>query len=857
VRNFLYQTAQDIRYALRQLRKSPGFAFTAIVTLALGIGATTAIFTLVHAVLLKSLPVNRPDELYRIGKKVHCCQWGGYTQWEEFSLFNNELYHRFRDNTPAFVDLAAFQGGGIGLGVRRTGTSQVAETRDGQFVSGNFFRTFGVGPWIGRVLNDSDDREGAPAVAVMSYHAWVTKYNSDPTVVGATFQFNGKPFTVVGIGAPGFFGAELRGWAMPDFWMSLSTEPLIRGEVAWLNLPSSNWLDIIGRVKPGTDPKALEAQLRTELRQWQMSHYADLTMQDKEYLPKQQMYLTPGGAGVTDLREQYEDDLRVLMIAAGCVLLIACANLANLLLARGLRNRQQTSVRVALGASRRRLVGKALVESILLGIFGGAAALGVAYAGTSLILHLAFSGPKSYIPIDAAPSWPVLLFALAVSLLTGILFGIAPAWMTSHAEPIEALRGANRSTAHGARWPQKALVILQASLSLVLLSAAAMLSQSLHNLEHQNFGFASEGRYLAYIDPHLAGYQPGQLDLLYRRVFDRLRSIPGVQGVAASTYAPMSGDSWNDGVRIQGKPEPHSGDEADATWTRVTPGFFETLDNRMLMGRAISEQDTATSPLVAVVNEAFAKKFLKGENPIGKHFGMDEMARAGDFEIVGVAADMRYVNYGFKDPDRPMFFLPATQHVPWTKPNQVAGDTASHYLGNLVFQVSGRPEAFENQVRRALSEIDPNLVLVDFASYHEILHRDFDQQGMIAKLTLLFGVLALVLAAVGLYGVTAYAVEQRTNEIGIRMALGADQKSVLSMVLRGAFLQVGIGLAIGVPAAIAAGRGMIHQLYGVKPYDPAMLVLATVVLSVAALVAALIPAQRAASLNPMLALRGE
>jgi predicted permease len=733
VKNFFNQTAQDARYALRQLRKSPGFAITAIVTLALGIGATTAIFTLVHAVLLKSLPVTRPDELYRIGKKVHCCQWGGFTQWEEFSLFNNELYHRFRDNTPAFVDLAAFQGGSIGLGVRRTGTSQDAETRNGQFVSGNFFRTF----------------------------------------------------------------------------------------------------------------------------QWQMSHYADLTMQDKEYLPKQEFHLTPGGAGVTDLREQYEADLRLLMVAAGCVLLIACANLANLLLARGLRNRQQTSVRVALGASRGRLVGKALVESVLLGLLGGAAGLGVAYAGTSLILHLAFSGPNSYVPIEAAPSWPVLLFALGVSVLTGACFGIAPAWMTSHAEPIEALRGANRSTGRGARWPQRALVVGQAALSLVLISAAALLSQSLRNLEHQNFGFTPEDHYLAYIDPHLAGYQPGQLELLYRRVFDRLRSIPGVQGVAAATYAPMSGDSWNEGVRVQGKPEPHSGQDDGATWTRVTPGFFETLNNRILVGRSFTEQDTATSPLVAVVNEAFAKKFLSGENPIGKQFGMDEMARAGDFEIVGVAADMRYLTYGLKDPDRPMFFLPATQHIPWTKPNQIAGESASHYLGSLVFWVPGKPEALEGQVRRALSEIDPNLVLVDFASYREILHRDFDQQGMIAKLTTLFGALALVLAAVGLYGVSAYTVEQRTSEIGIRMALGADRKSVLGMVLRGAFLQVGVGLAIGIPAAIAAGHAMTTQLYSVKPYDPGVLALATCLLGVAALLAAAIPAQRAASVNPTDALRSE
>ncbi|MGB6686913.1 MAG: ABC transporter permease, partial [Terracidiphilus sp.] len=354
----------DLRYSLRQLRRSPGFTLTAVITLALGIGATTAIFTLVHAVMLKSLPVAKPEQLWRIGKKVHCCNWGGYTQWGEFSLFNNELYLRFKNNTPAFEELAAFQGGNTGLGVRRAGSSQPAESRNGQWVSGNFFSTFGIGPWIGRVINPSDDRPDAPPVAVMSYRVWKEKYNSDPSVIGSVFEFNNNPFTVVGVAPPGFFGVDMRAWGLPEFWMPLSTSPLIEGKAARLTRPDANWLDIIGRVRPGTDPKALEAQLRTELCQWQMSHYSDLTMQDKEYLPKQQMFLTPGGAGVADMREQYEDALRILLIAAGCVLLIACANLANLLLARGLRNRQQTSLRVALGAPRGRLVRKALVESV-------------------------------------------------------------------------------------------------------------------------------------------------------------------------------------------------------------------------------------------------------------------------------------------------------------------------------------------------------------------------------------------------------------------------------------------------------------------------------------------------------------
>jgi predicted permease len=848
---------QDLRYAVRQFLKSPAFTLTAVVTLALGIGATTSIFTLVHAVMLKSLPVTRPAELWRIGKKVHCCNWGGYTQWEEFSLFNDELYRRFKDHTPAFEELAAFQGGSAGVGVRRTGSTQQAETRNGQFVSGNFFSTFGVGPWMGRLLLPADDRDGASPVAVMSYHAWKEKFNSDPSVVGSVFQFDNSPFTIVGVAAPGFFGADMRGWGMPDLWMPLSTEPLIDSKPARLTNPSQNWLDIIGRVKPGTDPKALETQLRTELRQWQMSHYSDLTMQDKEYLPKQQLFLTPGGAGVTDMREQYEDALRVLLIAAACVLLIACANLANLLLARGLKNRQQTSLRIALGASRGRLVRTGLVESLTLGLVGGAAGLSVAYLGTSLVLHLAFTGPNFWVPIEASPSTPVLLFALGVSLLTGVLFGIAPSWITSHAEPVEALRGANRTTGNGARWPQKVLVIGQAAVSLVLISAAAMLTQSLRNLKHQNFGFEVEGRYMASIDAHQAGYTPAQLDLLYRRVFDRLQQIPGVKDVAGATYAPMSGDSWNDGVRIQGKPEPHSGEDDGATWTRVTPRFFSTLGNRIAMGRAIDERDTKDTPLVAVVNEAFAQKFLKGENPIGKRFGADEMIHAGDFEIVGIAADMRYLNYGFKEPDRPMFFLPTAQHTKYTKPDEIEGEKGAHYLENLILWAPGKPEGFEMQVRKALSEIDPNLALLDFGSYHETLSRDFGQQDMVAKLTLIFGALALGLAAIGLYGVTAYTVEQRTNEIGVRMALGANRASVLTMVLRNAFVQVALGLAIGIPVAIGTGRAIASQLYSVKPYDPGILAVATLLLGLAAFVAAVIPAKRATSVDPTRALRSE
>ncbi len=847
----------NLKFALRQLRKSPGFTLTAVLTLALGIGATTAIFTLVHAVLLKSLPVTKPQELYRIGDKVHCCMWGGYTQWEEYSIFSNDLYKHFRDHTPAFADLAAFQGGTAGLGVRRAGSQQPAELRNGEFVSGNYFRTFGVGPWAGRVLTETDDREGASPVAVMSYHVWQTKYGSDPSVIGATFQINSKPFVIVGIAPPGFFGGELRSWGSPDFWVPLSDEPYLQGTSSLLKQPNSNWLNVLGRVRSGTDPKALEAQLKLELREWQMSHIADMSAQEKEYLPKQALHLTPGGAGVTQMRESYQSGLTLLLIASGCVLLIACANLANLMLARGLAGKQQTSIRMALGASRLQMVKKALVESVLLGLFGGAAGLMIAYAGTSMILKLAFTDPNSYVPIEAAPSFPVLLFALGVSLLTGIFFGIAPAWVSSRAEPLDALRGASRSVAAKTSLPQKALVITQAGLSLVLLSAAVMLAQSLRNMQHQNFGFDTRDRSVVWIDPLIAGYREDQLENLYERIQERIRRIPGVRSAAITLYAPLSNSNWNNSIRIEGKPEPRGNDDYNAMDSRITPGFFSTIGNRIIMGRPITEQDTASSQRVAVVNEAFVKKFFKGENPIGRHFGQQEMKHAADYEIVGVSADIRYLPWNMNEPISPMYFVPETQSVVWDTPAEINGETRTHYLSNIVVWVPGNPSGVGATVRQALAEIDPNLTIEQMETYDEILRSDFSQQALISRLTSLFGGLALILAAIGLYGVTSYSVAQRTNEIGIRMALGADRMSVVKMVMRGAFLQVGIGLAIGIPAAIAAGHAMATQLFYVRPWNPLILASATLLLAAAAFLAALIPSQRAASVEPMDALRNE
>jgi putative ABC transport system permease protein len=851
----------DVRETLRQLRKAPGFTTTAVITLALGIGATTAIFTLVHQVMLKSLPVTKPEELWRIGDKIRCCNWGGYTQGSDgdFSLFSWEAYKNFRAHTSEFTDLAALQAGNAPLGVRKAGSQAQADTRNGEYVSGNFFRTLGVHPWIGRLMTDADDEEGAPAVAIMSYHIWQEKYGSDPAVAGASYQINGHPFTVIGVAPPGFYGAKLAGWGMPDFWLPVTKEPLIDGDTARLKRPNGNFLDLIGRVRPSVNPKALEAKLKVEFHAWLASHVPDMEPGEKQLWRQQTLHLIPAGAGVAAMRDQYQAGLKLLLIAAGCVLLVACGNLANLMLARGLKDRSQTSLRVALGAPRSRLVRRALVESLTLAVIGGVLGLGVAYAGTRLILHLAFQigGPNNYVPVDATPSWPVLLFAFGVSLLTGVGFGIAPAWMTSHVDPVEALRGTNRSVGGGGSLAQKALVVAQAAMSLVLLSAAALLGQSLRNLEHQNFGFETRGRYIAWINPMLGNYKPEQMEPLFRQIDDHLLRTTGARMVAPALYAPMTGDSWNDGIRIEGRPEPGAKEDTGAGWARVMPGFFETIDAKMVRGRSITEADTAATRKVAVINQAFAKRFFKNQNPIGRHFGPDKIKYSTTYEIVGIVGDMRYMTYDYKDPIRPMFWVPEAQTVLYDDPAFRSGEIWSHYLYNIVIWAPGNPPGLEDRVRKALASVDPNLVLYGVDPYSKVLSADFQQEKMIATLTMLFGVLGLVLAAVGLYGVMAYTVEQRTGEIGVRMALGADRGGVVRMVLRGAFSQVGIGLALGIPSAIAAGRLMTDQLFGVKPWDPSMLTLATLLLCSAALLASWIPAARAAGVDPMVALRNE
>jgi predicted permease len=847
---FLETLLLEIRYALRRFRNSPAFSVTVVLTLALGIGAATSIFTLVQAVLLKSLAVANPAELYRLGKESHCCYIGGYSQDKEFSLVSYDLYKYLRDNTNGFSELAAFPSMEEQFGVRRTGSSEAAESYPGEFVSGNYFTMFSVRAYAGRTLTADDDQPGAAPAAVMSYRLWQEKYGSDPSVIGSAFNLDDKPFTVVGVTPPSFFGDTLRN-TPPDFFLPLNTEPFVESD-ADLNKVDIHWLELIGRAQPGMSPASIEADMRVELKQWLHSHWADMSAEDRAKYSQQTLFLRPGGAGISSMREEYERWLQILMIVSSFVLLIVCANVANLMLVRGMERRQQLSLSMALGAQPSRLVKQALTESILLSLAGGAAGVGVAFASTSLILHFAFPhvGGLAGIPISASPSLPVLLFAFGVSVLTGIAFGIAPAWMASRVDPIEALRGAGRSTARTGSLPRRTLVVFQAALSLVLLTASGLLSVALHKLENQNFGFEQRGRLVASINPRLAGYRPEQLSLLYRRIHDSIADLPGVASVALCLYSPLSGGGWGAGVWIDGQAAPAPPDDNSASWSRVTAGYFEVIGTPIIEGRGITEQDTATSGKVAVINEAFARKFFKNENPIGKRFGK-ELENSRQFEVVGVVKDARYLDYNMSQTIRPMFFL-AEQQAEYAQ-----GNLGSLFLHDMVILTKPGASLPSWSVSQAMASVDPDLPITSIRTLQEQVASRFTQQRLIARLTSLFGLLSLVLASIGLYGVTAYNAASRTNELGVRLALGADAGQVAALILRDAFAMVAIGLAVGFPLSLATGRFLGSQLYGMKPNNAEVIFVAILTLALSALVASVMPAIRASTISPSQALRAE
>jgi predicted permease len=828
-----------------------------MLTLALGIGGTTAIFTLIHAVMLRSLPVSDPATLYRIGDGDDCCVEGG--PQDRWGMFSFPLYERLKSETPEFEELAAFQAGLRRVSVRRQGVESASMALRSEYVTGNYFSTLGIGSFGGRVFTSDDDTPASPPVAVISHRAWQLSYGSDPSVVGSTFVVEGHPFTVIGVAPPGFFGETLRG-DPPDIWLPANQEPVIDGDTALLHQPVSAWLRIIGRLRPGASTAGMAPRLTGMLRQWMQfeSGYPANWMPGVIHdLPRQVINIVPAGAGVGVMKDQYARSLQILLAVCGLVLLIACANVANLLLARAVARRSQTAVRLALGATRRQIIVQALTESVVLAIGGGIAGLLVAMGAARLLLDLAFQSAH-FLPIQTTPSLIVLAFAFGLALLTGIIFGAAPAWFATRTDPADALRGSGRGNSDRSTVARKVLLIVQATVSVVLVAGAMMLARSLNNLEHQDFGYKVNGRVEVALHNPPSSYPLAKLESLYRQMEESFNRIPGVQGSGLALYNPLT-DNWGEEVLVAGHPAPKPGEQSGASWDRVSANYLQNFGIPVLRGRNFTPADNETAAPVAIVNEAFVKLFFKpGEDPLDQHFGLDMPQNEGTFRIIGIVRDAKFAGFALGRPARPMFYVPLAQNVEY-KPDDVMKrvEVQSHFVSGIMLVTNLSPGILEPALTKTLEELDPNLTITSVRTMQQQIDLSFSQERAVASLASLFGIVALILAAIGLYGVTAYTVAQRTNEIGIRMALGATRAKIIQLILHGAFSRVGIGLILGLPLAVGAGRLISSELYDVSFWDPLALIVASGALAVCALFAAIIPAGRAASISPVSALRSE
>jgi predicted permease len=852
----MYDLPGNLRYALRQFRLSPVFTATAILTLALGIGGTTAIFSLIHAVMIRSLPVSDPAALYRVGEGDDCCVEGG--PQDNWGMFSFPLYQRLKTETPEFEESTTFQAGRGRMSVRRQGVENAARPLISEYVDGHFFSTLGIGAYLGRLLTPEDDQPGAAPLLVLSHRAWQATYGSDPSIVGSSFVVEGHPLTVIGIAPAGFFGDTLES-DPPDIWVPLQMEPLISADGSLLRQPISAWLRMIGRLKPGATTVGMAPRLTGVLRNWMQydSGYPSNWMPDViRMLPKQNLNVVPAGAGVAVMKEQYGQSLRILLAVCGLVLLIACSNVANLLLARGVSRRAQTAVRVAVGATPKQIVMQALLESILLAIGGAIVGLFVAVGAERLLLALAFHSAH-YLPISAAPSLSVLGFAFLLALVTGILFGAVPAWLATRTNPAEALHGSGRGNSDRSSLARKTLLVVQATLSVVLVAGATMLGRSLNKLEHQDFGFQINGRVEVAINNPSAAYTQPQLAALNRRLEQELLAIPGIQGVGLAMYNPLT-DNWGELILVDGHPPGKLSEDSGSSWDRVSANYLQDLGVGLVRGRYFTEADNETTAPVALVNETFAKRFFKPEeDPVNQYFGLDMPENSKSFRIVGIVKDAKFAGFELDKPARPMFYVPMAQSVNYPQELMKKIELRSHFIGGILLVTNIPTGHLEPLLTRKLSDIDPSLTFNSVRTMHQQVELSFDQERAVASLAGLFGIVALLLAAVGLYGVTAYTVAQRTNEIGIRMALGADRAEVIRLVLTGAFARVVVGLVIGLPLAVGVGKLLSNQLYGLSWWDPPALTVATCALTFCSFLAAMIPANRAASISPMRALRIE
>jgi predicted permease len=829
---------QDIRYALRQLRKNPGFAGITILILALGIGANTAIFSVVNALLLRLLPVTDPQQLVVVGNPAMANSRSQGTPRTD--IFSYPLYKELRDRNSVFSGLcAAATDHHIELAVGEGAPAEVRLT--GRMVSGNYFNVLGLEAAAGRLFSDDDDTaENANPVVVLGYRYWQRKFALSAAIVGKDILLNGSPFTVVGV-APAAFEGDVVGQQMA-LYVPLSMQPAIVRGRHWRTSGNSSWLSLIGRLKPGVTAAQAEANLNIVFQQAAAGDYgAALSADDRKEIHDSHMgiHVASGGGGISSLRGEYRLPLLLLMGIVALVLLISCVNVANLLLARAQSRSREMAVRMAIGANRPRVLRQLLTESVLLALFGGMMGTLLAILGVRLLIEIIDS--DAVLPVH--PDWRVLLFTLLVSALTGVVFGLVPAMQSSRIRVSPALKdsGSIRSGSASRFTWGKRLTAAQVAISLVVLFAACLLVRSLQKLMAQDFGYSRNHLVIARLDPTAAGYDPEKMKVLAQELAMRLSSVSGVRDVTYSANGLFAGHESNEAIIVPGF---HSSDRS-AGEDYVGADYFKVVGIPILSGRGIEAQDTATSTLIAVVNEAMAKHFFEGQNPVGRQFRIDDPDWLDKpITIVGVSHNAKDHGNGIRKEVGPRFYF-AFQQVP--DPEQIV----------IEAQVIGPSSAATASLQKQIKAVDSRLPISFVQTLDQLVEDSAGDQISLARLSEFFAGLGLLLACIGLYGVLSYTVAGRTREIGVRMALGAQRRNVLQLVLREAMVMVVSGLVIGIPLAFAASRVLGSFLFGLKGTDLLSLILVLFLLSVVAGVAGFIPARRAARVDPMVALRYE
>jgi predicted permease len=816
---------QDIRYGARMLRKNPGFTAVALLTLALGIGANTAIFSLIDAVILKWLPVERPDQLYFIQNVGPRNQDGGAPPYP--------CFERFRDHNQSFTGLAAFTWFGQGIRI-----ADQVELVGGYRVSGNYFSLLGINAVLGRTFSSADDvvpGQGGPdgLTAVISYNYWTRRFGRDRAVIGKVVQLGDDPVTIVGVASPGFYG--LIPGKDPNIWL-----PMMTAGAAQLAARESWWFNAVGRLKPGTSLEQARAELDA-LFQSYMDEIGISAESRRDALKR--IDLKSASRGLNELRRQFSEPLQVLMTVVALVLLIACVNVANLLLARGTARRKEFAVRLAVGASRFRLLRQAFGESLLLVTLGGLVGLVFARWGSAFLVN--FFAATSGLFVDLPLDYRVLTFTAGVALLTGLTFGVAPALQSMRIEPNSALKGGVGGGARvGSRFG-KSLVAAQVALSLLLLVGAGLFLRTLYNLKAVDAGFQPDGVLTMDVNPTGGVYKGDRLANLWQEVLVRVGRLPGARSTSLATLTPLDGVTRIVAINVGGF-TPNSDRDKGIRMNQVSPGYFQTFGIPVLLGRGFIDADTETAPKVALLNEAAARFYFGSNSPLGAQvqfaIGPTQQPRPS-YEIVGVVKDARSKN--LREPDTKSIYIPITQ--------------ARDRLESLTLAVrcEGKPTALINAVTGELHGLDLNLLLYGIATVRDRMDQSLVQERLLATLSLFFCLLALLLAGIGLYGVMSYDVVRRTSEVGVRMALGAGRGAVLALVMRQGMTLTGIGVGLGLPAALGLPHVLTKLLFGVQPGDPLTVAGVSLLLLLVALLACWLPAHRAARVDPIVALHQE